>query len=71
MRKSEYEIILRHKSVDIRYQGEKIWASPKGVKVQDALFCDIEGDGSQELILLCWKRGRHGKVYSNLYKVGI
>lgn len=59
--RSEYEIILRHKSVDIRYQDEKIWTSPKGVKVQDALFCDIEGDGSQELILLCWKRGRYGR----------
>lgn len=59
--RNEYEIVLRHKSADIRYQDEKIWASPDGVKVQGALFCDIDGDSSDELILLCWKRGRYGK----------
>lgn len=56
-----YEIVLYHKSVAIRYQDEIIWTSPDGVRVQDALFCDIDGDGFQELILLCWKRGRYGK----------
>lgn len=57
----EYQIILRHRSVDITYDQEIIWASPDGVKVQDALFCDIDGDESDELVLLCWKRGRYGK----------
>lgn len=59
--RGEYEIVLQGRSADIMYNQEKIWTSPDGVKVQDALFCDIDGDDAEELILLCWKRGRYGK----------
>ncbi len=37
-----------------------VWASPKGMKVQDVLICDIDSDGADELLLLCWKIGRFG-----------
>lgn len=56
-----YEISLRDRSVSIRYGGQVIWDSPEVVKVQDVLSSDIDNDGEEELVLLCWKRGRYGK----------
>ena len=38
-----------------------IWTSPQEVKVQKALSCDIDNDGIDELVLLCWKKGRYGE----------
>ena len=56
-----YEISLSHRSVKVLYDNTVIWASPKGVKVQDILSCDVDNDGREELILLCWKIGRYGR----------
>ncbi|MBO4888345.1 MAG: CapA family protein [Firmicutes bacterium] len=36
------------------------WTSPDGVLVQDILLGDIDRDGADELILLCWRRGSFG-----------
>lgn len=55
-----YEVSLTGKTVHVVYGGGEIWASPDGVKVQQVLSCDIDRDGGEELILLCWKRGRFG-----------
>lgn len=57
----QYEIVLTHKTVNVFYEDKMIWTTPKGVKVQDAMSCDIDNDGEDELILLCWKIGRYGK----------
>lgn len=38
-----------------------IWTSPSEVKVQRVLSCDIDNDKTDELVLLCWKRGRYGE----------
>lgn len=57
----EYEIILDHKEVRIIFHDDVIWNSPKGIKVQETVSCDIDYDGKDELVLLCWKRGRYGK----------
>lgn len=57
-----YEIILARKKVSVRYGDAVIWTSPDGVKVQKALSCDIDHDGQDELILLCWKKGHYGDV---------
>lgn len=57
----EYEIILQKKSAGVMYHGESVWTSSKEMKVQSALFCDVDGNESEELILLCWKKGRYGK----------
>lgn len=59
----KYEIALSSRAVSVSRSSDKkiIWKSQKGVKVQDILSCDIDGDGNDELILLCWKRGRFGK----------
>ncbi len=57
----EYQITLRHRSAAVRYHDEIIWSSPQEIKVQDILSCDFDGDGEDELLLLCWKRGRYGQ----------
>lgn len=56
-----YRILLRNKSLKVFSREEEVWCSEKGVKVQKALSCDIDKDGEDELLLLCWKRGRYGK----------
>lgn len=53
----QYEISLRRKSVNIRYDNNIIWTSPDEVMVQQILSCDIDNDSEEELILLCWKKG--------------
>lgn len=57
----EYEMALNRKTVEVFCQGNTVWTSPRGVKVQDALSCDIDNDGADELLLLCWKKGRYGE----------
>lgn len=56
-----YKIELSHRAVSVSFQGRNIWNSPEGVKVQKALSCDIDQDQEDELVLLCWKKGRYGK----------
>lgn len=56
-----YEISLADRALCVRYDGERIWNSPENVKVQQVLSCDIDRDDAEELILLCWKKGRFGK----------
>lgn len=55
-----YEVSLEQKTVSILHGDAVIWTSAEGVKVQDVLSCDIDHDGAEELILLCWKIGRYG-----------
>ena len=56
----QYEISLMRRTVKVVYDNSVIWTTPQDVKVQDAMFCDIDGDGTDELVLLCWKIGRFG-----------
>lgn len=55
-----YEAALAHKIVSVSCQGDVIWTSPDGVKVQDVLSFDVDNDSEDELVLLCWKIGRYG-----------
>lgn len=57
----KYEITLAHKKVSVECDNSVIWTSPKGVKVQSVLSADIDGDKTEEMILLCWKIGRYGR----------
>ncbi len=57
----QYEISLQNKSVTVFYENAPIWTSPTDIRVQAALSCDIDRDQHDELLLLCWKRGRYGK----------
>lgn len=56
-----YKIEAGHRAVSVSFQGRHIWDSPEGVKVQKALSCDIDQDQEDELVLLCWKKGKYGK----------
>lgn len=56
-----YEIVLRHRQVRVLSGDTILWTSPQGVRVQAVLSWDIDNDSADELLLLCWKRGRYGK----------
>lgn len=56
----QYGISLAQKEVRVRYDGVLVWSSPSDVKVQAAMSQDIDADGREELLLLCWKHGRYG-----------
>lgn len=55
-----YQILLSHKTVKVIHDNAVIWTSPDDLKVQQVLSCDIDGDKEDELLLLCWKKGRFG-----------
>ena len=55
-----YEVALKHSALKVVYDNDVIWKTPKDIRVQDAMSCDIDGNGTDELILLCWKIGRFG-----------
>lgn len=56
----DYALELSYRCAGVSYLGSEIWSSPDSIKVQDAFFEDIDRDGSDELLLLCWKIGRYG-----------
>lgn len=58
----EYGLTTAQKAVSVTYQGSVLWNSPRSVKVQKALFCDMDNDRQDELVLLCWKIGRYGRL---------
>ncbi|MBO4904562.1 MAG: hypothetical protein J5367_05005 [Lachnospiraceae bacterium] len=37
-----------------------IWELDRNILAQDILFEDVDHDGRDELMILCWKRGRYG-----------
>lgn len=56
-----YRIELQRRCARV-FAGEKeIWRSPGELQVQDVMSCDIDCDGQDELVLLCWKIGRFGE----------
>ena len=63
----KYEIELKNKKVSVKWDINAendtgvIWDSPTEVKVQKVLSCDIDNDKTDELVLLCWKKGRYGE----------
>ena len=58
----QYEIKLNNKKVQVQYGDHLIWNTTKDVKVQIALPADIDRDGQDELVLLCWRKGHYGEV---------
>lgn len=57
----QYQVVLEQKEAQVFYEDQVLWTSDKEVKVQDIVLCDIDSDMQDELILLCWKKGRYGK----------
>lgn len=54
-------VTKKGRSLVLARNGKKIWQIPRNVKVQDFLLADLDGDDTEELLVLCWKRGRYGK----------
>lgn len=46
--------------VNVYDDGKLIWSLPDDVYAQDILLGDIDHDEDDELLVLCWKRGRFG-----------
>lgn len=55
-------IQLKNRCITIKNHGKTIWQSPEDILVQDLLWCDINHDEKNELILLCWRIGRYGNA---------
>lgn len=55
-------ISLKHRQLTVEQNGTMVWKSPDSVLVQDFLWCDINHDNADELILLCWRIGRYGNA---------
>lgn len=55
-------IVLKHRHLSVQKDGAIAWESPEGILVQDFLWCDINHDDKNELILLCWRIGRYGNA---------
>ncbi len=60
---SETGVIINQISrrIEVYVDNELIWRLPYSVKAQDFIFADIDHDRKEELLVLCWKRGRYGK----------
>ena len=41
-------------------QNTLIWSTDKSIKAQSFYVCDLDHNGFDELMILCWKRGRYG-----------
>lgn len=54
------QIILEKKHIQVYFKDELAWEAPENVLVQDFFWCDINHDGREELMLLCWRIGRYG-----------
>ncbi|MCR4903812.1 MAG: CapA family protein [Butyrivibrio sp.] len=60
---SDYECILKDKAVQVHdKRGQTIWNSDKDIKVQDVMCLDLDMDNQNEMVLLCWKKGKYGKA---------
>lgn len=52
---------LRGRRALARASDTVLWRSDAALRVQDILWCDVDRDGAEELLLLCWRRGRYGE----------
>lgn len=55
-------IMLANRRLTVQSGGRMAWQSPQDILVQDFLWCDINHDSENELILLCWRIGRYGQA---------
>lgn len=60
---NDRKIVIRQKGRRVRvYSHAKlIWELSSGVRAQDFLYADVDHDGTNELLILCWRRGRYGR----------
>lgn len=56
------QLILSHQQVIAYCNGEALWQTNDNFRIQQMLWCDIDRDSKNELVLLSWKIGRFGKA---------
>ena len=54
-------ITLKGRKTICTVDGVEIWRAESGWYVQNVLFFDINRDGKNEIVLICWKHGSYGK----------
>lgn len=52
---------LSGRHLTVTADGENVWNTNSELKVQDCLVTDVDRDGQDELVILCWKQGRYGR----------
>lgn len=65
VQEGKYELVLRDRKAvlasSVKTEKQKaLWASDPKILVQDLLMGDIDRDGEEEALILCWRRGRYG-----------
>ena len=60
-REGDAILVVKNKGAIVMSGDEVIWQSEEGVRVSDGLLIDIDGDLENELIILCWRKGKYGK----------
>lgn len=55
-------ILLEDQRVTLSRGDKILWQSPEETRVQDVLWCDVDRDGSKELLLLDWRTGTYGEA---------
>ena len=55
-------IVLADRAAGICVDGGEVQRIGGGIRVQDVLVTDLDRDGDNEMILLCWRRGRYGSA---------
>lgn len=58
----DFRIVLSGRKALLYSGTDVIWENGDGISVQDILLCDIDHDGEEEIMVLCWKIGKYSKV---------
>ena len=56
----EMDFKLTGRRLKVTLGDETAYDSGRDIIVQDCFLCDVDRDGTDELAVLCWKRGRYG-----------
>lgn len=51
---------LRERRLSVSGSRMEAYVTPSSWQVMDAIACDVDGDGEQELAMLVWRRGNYG-----------
>lgn len=63
-------VVLKEKSLVVYSAGSEVYRSPSDWKVQDALWCDINGDETKEVLMLAWVKDKGGAAVTGLTTEG-
>lgn len=56
-----WSVVIEHQRATVLAKdGSPLCQTPDDWLVQDGFVCDIDHDGNDELVLLCWRQGSYG-----------